>query len=202
MKDYNKIFCIGLPRTGTTSFSIAMDKLGFRVVHCLFSNNYDQADVFSDTPIYLEYKELDIRFPNSKFIYLNRDVDSWSLSFIKNYNYFMHKLQQKKYYENILEHKITRETYKKLFGTLDLTSYVLKDIYVKHKKDVMAYFNNKNNFLEIDISKKDSYNLMLKFLNMDINNKCFPHVNKNGDGSGWDIFLKNKNKKMSKMYFN
>lgn len=79
-----KIFCIGLPRTGTTSLCKFLNMIGLKTKHLpfqlelnlnnLFMNKYMG---FGDSPIPLIYKDLDRKFPNSKFILTTRSLDSW-----------------------------------------------------------------------------------------------------------------------------
>ena len=48
-----KIFIIGLPRTGTTSVCVAMLELGFYVAHTAYTDrSFTEAQVIADTPIF------------------------------------------------------------------------------------------------------------------------------------------------------
>ena len=74
----NKLFIIGLPRTGTTSISIAMLDYGFKVAHTAFTKQaFELADVISDSPCFCDYQQLDALYPNSKFVYLDRALEQW-----------------------------------------------------------------------------------------------------------------------------
>ena len=74
----NKIFIIGLPRTGTTSVCAAMLDLGFRVAHTAYTDrSFNEAQVIADTPIFCDYQHLDKAYPDAKFIYLTRTMDKW-----------------------------------------------------------------------------------------------------------------------------
>jgi hypothetical protein len=71
----NKLFIIGLPRTGTTSISIALLDYNFKVAHTAYTQHaFQRADVLSDSPCFCDYKELDKLFPDSKFVYLDRSL--------------------------------------------------------------------------------------------------------------------------------
>ena len=84
-KTNSKVFCIGLSRTGTTSLHHILLDLGLKSVHfCDFINHEDpdfnrcrEFDAFGDTPIPLLYKELDLKYPNSKFIITIRQKEDW-----------------------------------------------------------------------------------------------------------------------------
>src|SRR5207248_3001232 len=82
-------------RTGTTSLHVALQQLGYRV------HGFDRALVddqmvgrytriwaaarrsngFRDFPWTLMYRELDMRYPNARFILTERDPDSWIESY-------------------------------------------------------------------------------------------------------------------------
>lgn len=97
-----KIFCIGLGRTGTTTFGTCMRMLGLN--HCTgpvglgltlnslsdytalqkIIENYDS---FSDFPWPLLYKKLSTWHPDAYFILTRRkDVDTWYRSLCKHFD--------------------------------------------------------------------------------------------------------------------
>lgn len=74
-----KIFGLGLSRTGTTSLTIALKNARYNIIHYptqqeLFSSSNDGA---TDIPVTIAYKELDKKFPGSKFVYTIRDKEEW-----------------------------------------------------------------------------------------------------------------------------
>ena len=88
--DYNKVFCLGWIKTGTTSFGNAMRRLGFK--HCGWNQDawrewYAKGEIdkiikyaryfesFDDLPwSQIDILErLDREFPGSKFVLLERD---------------------------------------------------------------------------------------------------------------------------------
>ena len=87
----NKIICIGLPKTGTSSLHRALEILGLKSVHYphdeetvaqLRRGDYrlkvlEENDAVSDVPIAAIYPQLDTAFPGSKLILTTREVDSW-----------------------------------------------------------------------------------------------------------------------------
>lgn len=95
-----KIFCLGLPRTGTMSFAAACWILGYRVAHLrehyhagrfgMISLQAGQFcehdhihgyDVFADIPICGLYRQLSERYRHARFILLTRDPGKWAESF-------------------------------------------------------------------------------------------------------------------------
>src|SRR6056297_1638044 len=94
-----KVFGIGLNKTGTTTLGVCLNKLGYNVKDCdlkllKYSDQkkmdpiYDTVkkyDGFQDWPWPLLYKELDQRFPGSKFILTTRkNSEAWFRSLKKH----------------------------------------------------------------------------------------------------------------------
>ena len=81
-----KIFGIGLSRTGTTSLAHALREVKINIIHYptesqLFNPKSDGA---CDIPVIVHYKELDKKFPKSKFVYTIREKEEW-LTSMENY---------------------------------------------------------------------------------------------------------------------
>jgi len=84
-----RVFGIGLSRTGTSSLARALGMLGLRTMHFpslrFFAGQFwglkrrelDGYDAFTDIPVIPVYKQLDRRFPGSKFVLTVRDMDPW-----------------------------------------------------------------------------------------------------------------------------
>ena len=91
-----KIFGIGLSRTGTTSLACALGLLGYKAAHfpcdpvtqreisryCVDAKNFNLSiletyDAITDTPVCVVYQALDRLYPNSKFILTVRDKRNW-----------------------------------------------------------------------------------------------------------------------------
>ncbi len=191
----SKIFIIGLPRTGTTSACVSLLDLNFKVAHCAVTEgSLLAADVIGDTPAYCDYKALDKRFPDSRFIYLERSLDSWIPSI-------------KTLFENMINGLLVpqggfppavKRCYKEVFSPLTVSSSQsnehLKSCYLKHKKNLLEYFKNrKEDFLSIDISQPDAYQEMVSFLNVNTTNTHFKKMNAGGQIVSWRE-LQHKNK--------
>ena len=76
-----KVFALALHRSGSVSMNEALEILGFR---SLFTTSLaelyeglDQYDAFTHDSVLAVYKELDGRYPGSKFIFLEREKESW-----------------------------------------------------------------------------------------------------------------------------
>jgi 3'(2'), 5'-bisphosphate nucleotidase len=94
----SKIFGIGLSKTGTTSLARALEILGYKTRDYIGVISYtagdlssidlreiDTNDAFTDTPIPSFYKQLDEKYPNSKFILTTRNMDDWLRSCKKQF---------------------------------------------------------------------------------------------------------------------
>jgi hypothetical protein len=93
----SKLFGIGLSRTGTSSLTAALSRLGYSGVHWpsdpltqyqlltylrgdsdgFMLTAADRYDVLTDTPIACVYRELSIAYPDSRFILTTRDEEPW-----------------------------------------------------------------------------------------------------------------------------
>lgn len=184
---HQKVFIIGLPRTGTTSLCSKCIDLGFNVAHTAYTQkSFELAEVIADTPVFADYQKLDDYYPNSKFIYLDRELSLW-LPSIK-------QLLQRMY------HNITRDDggfnpylkrcYQEVFSPFTLEKInddnFLIDCYYKHKNNIMEYFSARNkDLLMIDISKKESLNQLQSFLNLEITDDKFAKLNIGGKVTAW-----------------
>ena len=166
----SKVFCIGFYKTGTTTVGKSLEMLGYRnssfdkkvwekyykkneIVNILkFAAKFDSVD---DLPWLKEdmIPVLDRVFPNSKFIYLFRDEESWQKSL---YNFFY---QVTGIYPNLEKH---------------LQSFR------KHKKFVLDYFRDRpaNQFIILDVRDKKGFKKLAEFLGKQTTREEFPHFNK------------------------
>ena len=173
----NKLFIIGLPRTGTTSISVSLLE-HFKVAHTAYTKRaFELADVVSDCPCFSDYQQLDGLFPDSKFVYLQRPLDQWLPSIQMLLNKMLPHLNARTYVNPIL---------KRSFGqTFDLTDVDksldrvhLTACYQRHEQSVIDYFHDSDNLLSIDVSEADSLPRLLGFLGLPHSgDEQFPHLN-------------------------
>lgn len=168
---YNgKIFCIGFNKTGTTSLGKSLELLGYRNASFnrivwnkyYLKNRIDKVlkytakfDSLDDLPWLKEemIPILDKTFPNSKFIHLTRDEESWKKS--------LHTWSYNK------------------FGEHADVDNGLKE-YRDHSKFVHDYFKDrdKSEFLTLDIRDPKGFKKLGDFLGKKTNRDSFPHFNK------------------------
>ena len=202
----NKLFIIGLPRTGTTSISIAMLDYGFKVAHTAYTKQaFELADVISDSPCFCDYPELDALYPNSKFVYLDRALEQW----IPSIQMLLKKMQENLAPKTGIFHPVLKRSFNETFNlyippytktsknTLEtnkpstkhtaknlvlnemaFTEQHLTECYQTHKEQVLRYFAHREDLLVINLSDKNSLDQLLSFLDVPHESGVqFPHVN-------------------------
>jgi hypothetical protein len=173
----NKLFIIGLPRTGTTSISVALLE-HFKVSHTAYTKRaFELADVISDCPCFSDYQQLDVLFPESKFVYLQRSLDQWLPSIQMLLNKMLPSLNSKTYVNPIL-----RRSFGQIFDLDNVRSPLeerhLTMCYQRHEQGVIDYFHGRDNMLRINIKLADSFSQLFSFLNLQYSSgEQFPHLN-------------------------
>lgn len=177
-----KIFGIGLNKTGTTSLGIALEILGY-TNHVSYDLNLikdwksgkfnkihevgDSNNNFEDWPWPLMYKRLYLRYPNAKFILTTRlSPEVWFRSLEKHAEKTGPTIARKLIYKYYLP-------------TENKKAHI--EFYKQHNNQVKAFFEKKdtNKFISICWEKGDSWRKLCGFLNLNIPNSIpFPHLNK------------------------
>lgn len=187
----NKVFCIGLSKTGTLSLSIALRRLGYKTSHgriygiCLsnFINPeklttemFITIDAASDIPIVLSYSKLDELFPNAKFILTTRDLESWLKSCSKN---FSKEIMDKRI--NLKFGPIENEAFCSLYHTPYFKESNFIETYDNHILNINKRFKGrKDKILELNIFNGDSWSKLCPFIGESLphHDDGFPWVNK------------------------
>tara|TARA_B100000686_G_scaffold353984_1_gene461972 strand:+ start:1391 stop:2062 length:672 start_codon:yes stop_codon:yes gene_type:complete len=198
-----KIFEIGVLKTGTTSLGRAFEILGFNHQGCSFiamdeyhkSTEFkthegywwkrppdktifdmiDKYDSFEDNPWRnIDYEILDRRYPNSKFIILERDDESW----IRSLEYFCSPVAKlNKGWENWDEWN--KRIIDRRWET-DRENLIREKIEWKHQKYSMIkeYFKDRtNNLLVMNICAGEGWEILCPFLNKQTPDVQFPKLN-------------------------
>lgn len=173
-----KVFCLGLGKTGTTTFGEAMKKLGYRhkgfdreAIEDFYYKRYSklyqkclEADSHDDFPWPLMYQSLNEWFPNSKYVLTyRRDFDTWYKSLIKHV-------------ERGAGNNFHREI---AYGITDFyrNKEYLRYYYNKHYSDVIQAIDNKK-LLVVCWENGDGWKKLCNFLNVPVPDFTFPHENK------------------------
>ncbi len=191
----SKIFIIGLPRTGTTSVCVSLLDLGFKVAHCAVTEgSLLAADVIGDTPAYCDYRKLDRRFPGSRFIYLERQIDSWLPSIKSLFENMITGLLMPQGGFPPAVKRCYAETFSPLNRQTAISDEHLKNCYIRHRDNVSEYFKNRpNDIISIDVSHQNAYLKMIDFLNVQSDRDSFKKMNASGKIVSWRE-LQHKNK--------
>lgn len=161
---------IGMPKTATKTFVVALRKLGIKSCHYPFNIEKKIKEGFrgfAENEAILKYKEIYEKYPDSMFVLTKRDMNSW-LKSVKNH--YRNKNPNPK--------NITKEVRKKTLGCVKFDEEKLKQRYIEHHKEVRDFFKNKDRYIEINIIEGDKWKPICEFLNIKIPNKKFPHKNK------------------------
>lgn len=175
-----RIFVIGLAKTGTTSITEALEILGFKSLHWaplaklnkqkVLELNWqwwlNKYDAFSDVPVTYFFRELDQKFPNSKFIQTVREKDSWLKSC-------------KKHFLVPSIHEEAKALHQELYGSDIFDHNAFAEGYERHHRQIKEYFQGRSDFMTIDIFKGGGWEKLCSFLNKDVPDQPFPTKNQN-----------------------
>lgn len=174
-----KVFGIGLSRTGTTSLTAALQVLGYRARHFpslrgfpgrlrIQRRELERFDALTDLPAACFYRELDARFPGSRFILTVRDVDSW-LESCANYERFRPGFVSKR---RIMALR------RRVYGTSTFDAGTFRAVYQDHLKGVRAHFRDRQaDLLELDVCAGEGWKELCSFLQAPLPTCGFPHKN-------------------------
>lgn len=126
-----------------------------------FDSIYDDYDAFLEFPISFCFEHAYEVDPDTKFIYCDISKDEWiqkmRLVFERN------DILEPYLFEEFFCNHYTQTGKVKM---LDLTDEELSDIYDAHVLSVDTFFQNKNNFLKLNIDDADFLNKVKDFLNL------------------------------------
>jgi hypothetical protein len=177
-----KIFGIGLNKTGTTTLGVCLQHFGFRhassnleLTSCVERGDLeavfahaDRYDSFEDWPWPLIYRELDGRYPNSKFILTTRrDADVWVRSLKKHATLTGPTEFRRIAYGYPMPHGLEDEH---------------KQVYQRHNAEVREYFRNRPaDFLDVCWEDGHGWSEVCTFLGRPVPDKPFPHANRSSN---------------------
>lgn len=180
MDSSQKIFGVGVPKSGSNSLADALTVMGYSVIHFgrekfrretdaveEFSKNiaadkpaisgFKNFDAFVDSPVWFNYQRLATENENAKFILTYRDPAACAFSWVRMQHY--------------LHRKILPDTAPQNFSEF-------KEMAEKHIDRVFEYFkHDTKRLLLLDHSDSDEvkWEHLAKFLNRPAPKKVFPH---------------------------
>lgn len=201
-----KVFCVGLNKTGTTSveevfvqfgFSLGNLRLGENLIEEWATGDFDPiiklchtADAFQDCPFSLPFTfvVLDRVFPNARFVLTVRDsAEQWWSSLTRFHSKMWadgERVPTREDLENadyIYKGRPWRAN-RLIYGTPEEFPYdkqVMLAHYERHNRNVMDYFRHRPEKLcVINVSKSEDYQRLCRFLGKEPVADDFPWLNK------------------------
>lgn len=183
-----RIFGIGMHKTGTTSLHEALNIMNLDCAHWPSahwakavwnemqegsSKTLEKHYSACDLPITLLYKELDIAYPNSKFILTLRDEGEWLDSVERHWN-----PEYNEYRKMWDTDPFTHKVHSLLYGRKKFDRDIFLARYRKHTADVLNYFKDRHNdLLVLTTGHDNSWDRLCEFLNLPIPNEPYPRLN-------------------------
>jgi tetratricopeptide (TPR) repeat protein len=186
-----KIFGIGLTKTGTTTLASALSLLGFNTLdwrnpltmELMSEEDLYLFDAFTDTPVCMRFEEYFYMFPNAKFIYTTRPVQSWQESISQHWR--RHRglgefdelktamAQPDRFHYGVALRDIEQSLYFNYGG--------FPEAYHAHDLRVRRFFRDKarDRFLGFDVFAGDGWPELCAFLGAPTPDQAFPWTNRN-----------------------
>lgn len=175
MTEIEKVFGIGLTRTGTKSLAAAMHILGYKTRHS--ARHIDEVrsyDFLSDIIISARYKFLDYAYPEAKFILTIRDTESWIRS--NRQHGTRHGRRSVKDVRRIPLRRAENRFL--IFGITHFDERVFRMARKTFHEEVFSYFeNNSGKLLILNICNGEGWEELCSFLGKEIPATLFPHKN-------------------------
>ncbi len=206
----NKVFGIGLSRTGTKGLATALDILGVKTMHFpdtrdtfkLLSNGFfrlpilEDYDAITDIQTVPFYPQFDEEYPNSKFILTVRDMDAWLESTRTHFGPGKGKGSERENRKRFRALKNLDQNWLRaaVYGTLVWDRSVYRHVYNKHQAAVKDYFKGRDNLLVMNVCAGEGWEKLCPFLGVDIPNRSWPR------GAECDRFVKRSKREESRRH--
>ncbi|MBT3181793.1 MAG: hypothetical protein HN337_04695 [Deltaproteobacteria bacterium] len=189
-----KIFGIGLSKTGTTSLTHALKMLGYDAVHYPFNilkyqdgelalnaERINRYDACTDSPIARFFRELDEHFPGSKFVLTQRKMDEWLTSCEHHHVWPGEYAEKVSLRKSPLVRRVLK-LHEDLYGSVSFNRESFAKSYVEHEKAVLDYFKDRpDDLLLVDICGGEGWEKLCPFLGQEIPDRHFPRRNVGSD---------------------
>jgi len=169
-----KVFCVGFGKTGTSSMREALEMLGYRVtgpngtddpdiaanLESMVRDLAERYDAFQDNPWPLVYREMDARYPGSKFILTTRDETKWIESAVAHFGGSSTPLRTL------------------VYGVGDPKGNEAAWIERRrrHEREVADYFRDRpDDLLTVDVTRDPDWKPLCDFLGLPVPSRPFPH---------------------------
>ncbi len=171
-----KIFVIGFHKTATSSLASALTTLGFRVAvphgvhdkdigHHVLASSLELVphyDAFQDNPWPILYREMDDRWPGSRFILTVRSTDEWISSVVKHFGATSTPMREWIYG----------------VGAPRGNEGIYVRRYEEHNRAVLEHFRDRPaDLLVLDVTNGDGWEPLCRFVDRGVPDVPFPHAN-------------------------
>ncbi len=166
------IFGCGLSRTGNKSLGNALKTLGYNPVK--YPKSIDNLgtvyDAAVDITVIAWLDQLDLKFPDAKWILTIRDMDSWL------------KSCERWFGRSLDDCSPTKQAYlnhfrRIVYGTETFDPVVWQEVYHRHMERILAKFSERENqLLVINICQGESWDKLCSFLEKPIPEAVFPSI--------------------------
>lgn len=168
-----KVFGVGLSKTGTVSLTEALKRLGYKAKHYphLFQVlEIAQAfDAVTDTPVIVYMEALDRLYPKAQFVLTVRDEDAWIASCRRHY--------AKKPVEKIMAWKLWNR--RAVYGMHGFDEAAFRQVRREHEARVKAHFEGREGkLLVLNVCGGQGYETLCPFLGLPVPDEPFPHKNR------------------------
>jgi hypothetical protein len=171
-----RVLCVGLSKTGTTTFMEACKILGYRHKSMGFDDAFVNRrmlpiylaairhDSFDDYPWFFLYRYFDRHFPSTRFVLTVRSsTDIWYQSFLGH--------ERRGGGGDLRRHA---------YGLSSPARFEkhFRDFYERHNQAVRDYFRSDPRFIELCWENGDDWRKLCDFLDKPVPQVDFPHANK------------------------
>ena len=172
-----RIFILGMPKTGLSTIMGALQSKGYKVCSSpnrIYGRNiaelkasfrkkvkqelYTKYDVFLDLPWQLEYKWLFQNFPNSYFILTVRETESWLKSYMLQFSGSHQALHYWAFGDAVFEAR----------------SEEIKVFYESFNKEVKQFFEGKNKFTVLNMPDQLTWDSLGLAIGEDLGSGALP----------------------------
>lgn len=194
-----KMFGLGLSRTGTTSLNTALEILGFSSCHfpadpitqiqvrrflesgqgSLRLSLLETLDSLTDTPVCCIFKGLDAAYPQSKFILTLRDKEAW----LDSCERYWQEVSIPSFRENPMQHSYARAINRHLYGVEHFNRRNFSRTFERYHRNVDDYFSRRpGQLLKLRICHGEGWQKLCSFLGSPVPDVPFPEQNKQRTG--------------------
>jgi Sulfotransferase domain len=182
---WNKVFGVGLSTTGTSSLTVALNRLGIKSIHYphdqltheqLRNSDYhlrtlDDYQGVTDISVAPYFAQLDQAWPGSKFILTVREKESWLRSAELHWRFLMADKDRDPQFRRFTEFILACA-----YGVVGFSRERLSYVYDTHVRNVLRYFHSRpDDLLVMDICGGDGWDALCAFLGLAVPNEPFPH---------------------------